>query len=132
MWEANGKSGGDFLPDAKERVLAFLPDARHRLAWKGFVAELDGHPVGTGGAQLFAGLTPHVLTEASRKYGYLWGVYVEHGQRRRGIGRALVQAGISHLKTHGCSRALLHATPYGRELFAHMGFKTSSEMFLDL
>jgi len=132
MWEANGMGANALLPDAKERVLAFLPDARQRLAWQGFIAERDGHPVGSGGGQLYAGLYPQILAEGTRKYGYLWGIYVEIGQRRRGVARALAQASITYLRGLGCTRAIIHTTPYGRELFAHLRFLSTNEMYLDL
>jgi len=35
--------------------------------------------------QLFAGLYPHVIAEQYRKYGYIWGVYVEPPHRGQGL-----------------------------------------------
>jgi len=55
-----------------------------------FLAEINGTVVGSASCQLFAGIYPHVLADAHRKYGYIWGVYVELSHRGQGIAKQLL------------------------------------------
>jgi ribosomal protein S18 acetylase RimI-like enzyme len=72
------------------------------------------------------------LTTDQRCYGYLWNVYVVPTYRHQGIGRELTQRAVTHLKSLGCTRIILHASPFGQPLYAQMGFTTSNEMRLDV
>jgi ribosomal protein S18 acetylase RimI-like enzyme len=114
-------------------VLAFLGAARRDLRYRAFVAELeDGRVIGSAGCQLFAGLYPDILEPAQRRYGYIWGVYVEPDQRRGGIGRRLTEAATAYLTSIGCTHALLHAAPSGHSVYAGLGFEPTNEMRLPL
>jgi len=113
-------------------VTAFLADARARLDYHAVIAESGGEVVGSAGGQIFAGLYPDVLAPAHRKYGYVWGVYVEEGWRCRGIARRLTEAAIEHLKEIGCTRVFLHSSPHGRTVYDKLGFEPTNEMGLAL
>lgn len=39
---------------------------------------------------------------------------------------------IAYLKSLGCSKAILHASPQGQPLYSHLGFDKSNEMRLNL
>lgn len=65
-------------------------------------------------------------------WGYILSVYTEPHARRRGIGRAVVDACIQHAKEAGCTRACLHASDEGRPLYEQLGFEKTAEMWLDL
>ncbi len=133
MWLDNGVNPEQILADWEPRVLAFMAAARRSLECRAFVAELDGkHIVASAVCQLFAGLYPDVLHPAQRCYGYLWGVYVEPGHRRRGIARLLSRAATEYLTSVGCTHALLHASPTGRSVYAALGFESTNEMRLSL
>lgn len=36
------------------------------------------------------------------------------------------------LKSLGCTRVILHASPFGKPIYSHLGFSESNEMQLDL
>jgi ribosomal protein S18 acetylase RimI-like enzyme len=88
--------------------------------------------VGSAGSQLFAGLYPVPFQPSYRKIGYIWGVYVEPDYRHQGIGRSLTQMNLDYLKTIGCTRAVLHASPLGRSVYEQLGFQPNNEMLIEL
>lgn len=131
-WREAGVPAEAVLGDAHARIHAFLAEARAGLGFAAFVAEADGAPVGSAACQFYRAPYPDVLAPSHRRYGYIWGVYVEPAWRRRGIARRLTAATLDHLRALGCTRALLNASPEGRLVYAGMGFQPSTEMRLDL
>jgi len=119
-------------PDWLDRTLRYIEQARRELDYAAFVAEVDGAVVGSVGCQRFAGLYPLVFTADYRLDGYIWGVYVEPAYRRRGIGGQLTQCAIAHLKSIGCTRAVLNASPMGKSVYQNLGFVPSNLMQLKL
>lgn len=132
LWRDNNIPADNIRSDWLEIGLQFINTARRELCYRGFVAEVGGRVVGSAGCQLFAGLYPDILVEECRKYGYIWGVYVEPDYRRRGIASQLMLEAIAYLKSIGCSRALLHASPFGKPVYDRLEFTASNEMRLDL
>jgi ribosomal protein S18 acetylase RimI-like enzyme len=133
MWRDNGVAEERICGDWAGNVLAFVSSARSGLEYRSFVAERAGNQVvGSASCQLFAGLYPNILEVQQRKYGYIWGVYVQPDCRRRGIARALTQAALDYLRGIGCTHALLHASPSGRPVYAAMAFQPANEMRLEL
>jgi ribosomal protein S18 acetylase RimI-like enzyme len=132
LWRDNEVPVDRINPDRLEIVIKFIDRARQELAYQAFVAEIAGTIVGSVGCQIFDGLYPLVLVDSYRKYGYIWGVYVEPSYRRRGIASKLTLKAIDRLKDLGCTRAILHASPSGKPLYSSLGFSDSNEMRLDL
>lgn len=132
MWQDNDIPSEQICLNWSEITLEFIDRARRDLSFKAFVAEVNEHIVGSISCQLFNGLYPQILTARSRKYGYIWGVYVEPSYRGQGIAKRLTQAAIAHLKTLGCTRVILHASPSGKPVYDRLGFSSSNEMRLDL
>jgi ribosomal protein S18 acetylase RimI-like enzyme len=132
LWRDNGVSEASIQADWLETILQFIAHARQTLAYKAFVAEINGEIVASVGCQLFAGLYPHVLTQQQRKYGYIWGVYVEPEYRQQGIAKYLTKMAIAHLQSLNCTNAILHASPAGQPVYSSLGFKASNEMRLDI
>jgi GNAT superfamily N-acetyltransferase len=64
--------------------------------------------------------------------GWIIGVYVLPGYRRRGIARELTGAALTWLRATQCSEAKLHASPFGRGIYEAMGFALTNEMKLTL
>ena len=118
--------------DWENVTLGFIEQARQNLFYQGFVALVDGVVVGSASCQLFAGLYPHALKEKYRKYGYIWGVYVEKPYRRQGIAKKLTRTTIEYLQAIGCTRAVLNASPEGKPVYENLGFISSNAMHLDL
>lgn len=132
LWRDNNIAAESIRPDWEDITLQFIQQARRELSYKAWVAEVEGAIVGSAGCQLFAGLYPLILADHERKYGYIWGVYVEPAYRGQGIANQLTQAAIAHLKTLHCTRAILHASPSGKPIYTRLGFCESNEMRLDL
>ncbi len=76
-----------------------------------FVAEKDGTVVGT------ACTIPY-----ENRFGWIAMVIVDPGQRRLGIGTALLHAGFNHLENKGLT-VKLDATPDGKLLYDTLGFQ---------
>ena len=132
MWLDNEVPADAIQADWLNIVLQFIDRARSELHYKAFVAEVNGTVVGSASCQLFAGLYPHVLAEEYRKYGYIWGVYVEPLHRGQGLAKKLTSIAINHLKLIGCTRVVLNASPSGKPVYEHLGFSESNAMQLDL
>jgi N-acetyltransferase len=133
MWRDIGVEPGGFRDDASARTIAFVEAARRDLAHRAFVAEVPGQGVvGSASCQIFAGPYPDVLTPAQRRYGYLWGVYVEPAWRRKGVATALTRSACAYLASIGCTHVVLHASKGGRPVYAALGFEDATEMRLAL
>ncbi|NJL78614.1 MAG: GNAT family N-acetyltransferase [Richelia sp. RM2_1_2] len=113
-------------------TMEFIKEARQNLFYQGFVAEIDNLIVGSASCQLFTGLSPNVLKDEYRKYGYIWGVYVEPFYRKKGIAKQLTNATVEYLKTIGCTKAILNASPAGKSVYESLGFSLTNAMELDL
>ncbi|MBW4648323.1 MAG: GNAT family N-acetyltransferase [Kastovskya adunca ATA6-11-RM4] len=132
MWRDNDVPADSICSDWHEITLQFIENARRELGYKAFVAEVDGVAIASVSCQLFAGLYPHILQEEYRKYGYIWGVYVESPYRNQGIAKKLTCLASDYLKSLGCTRVVLHASPPGKPVYSRLGFIAGNEMHLDL
>lgn len=133
MWRDNDVAAERIRDDWERRALDFISAARRDLAYRAFVAELpSGVIIGSAGCQLFAGLYPDILQPEQRRYGYVWGVYVEPTQRRMGLARRLTEATTQQLAAIGCTHVLLHASPPGLSVYRGLGFEPTNELRLPL
>ncbi len=132
MWLDNEVPPEAIESDYRDRVRRFVADGRERAQLRFFVAESEGRIVGTVCAQLFDGLYPAILTEATRRYGYVWGVYVAPARRRTGLGKRLTERAVEALRELSCTHVLLHAAPPGRGIYERLGFESTNEMRLTL
>ena len=96
MWLALDFQKGSFAADWKEITLKYIDNARQKLQYQAFIAEVGGKIVGSAGCQLFDGLYPWIFPAELRQYGYIWGVYVEKSERNRGIGTELTSRTIDY------------------------------------
>jgi ribosomal protein S18 acetylase RimI-like enzyme len=133
MWADTGVAKEHVLDDAAQRVVAFVQEARSRHEYRAFLAVTeDGNVVGSAGCQVFAGLYPNVLASQYRRYGYVWGVFVEPSYRKAGIATALTEMANAYLCSIGCTHVLLHASPQGRHVYERLGFEPTNELRLAL
>lgn len=132
MWLDNEIPADSIEPDWLNITLQFIEEARQQLFYKAFVAEVDNRVIGSASCQIFAGLYPHILKAEYRKYGYIWGVYVEPHYRGQGIAKKLTTTAVDYLKSIGCTRVILHASPPGKPVYSRLGFSQTNEMRLDL
>ena len=132
LWLDNEVPADSIQSNLLEITIQFIEHARLKLHYKAFVAEVNGTVIGSVSCQLFAGLYPHVLAQQYRKYGYIWGVYVEPPHRGQGLAKKLTVMAIDYLKSLSCTRVILHASPLGKPVYSSLGFSHSNEMRLDL
>ena len=132
LWLDVGVPENSIKPNHHSLTLEFITQARQNLSYKGFVAEVDSVIVGSASCQVFTGLYSLILEEEYRKYGYIWGVYVQPSHRRKGIAKQLTNATIQHLKYINCTKAILNASPAGKPVYENLDFVPSNSMQLDL
>ena len=132
LWQDNDVAADSIRADWFELTIQFINQARRDLYYKAFVAEVGNSVVGSASCQLFNGLYPNVLVKECRKYGYIWNVYVETPYRNQGLAKKLTLLACDYLKLLGCTRAILHASPFGKPVYDRLGFQQSNEMHLDL
>jgi GNAT superfamily N-acetyltransferase len=97
------KAGWNQTPADWARFLVLQPDGC-------FVADLDGAPAGT------------VTTCVFGAVGWVGMMLVDPGQRRRGVGRALMLRALEFLESKGVRSVRLDATPMGEPLYRSLGF----------
>jgi GNAT superfamily N-acetyltransferase len=127
--EAHVARAGRLAADWRERLERDFADqiAAETTAW--FVAEADGHIVGTAAAMLNSGRSNVLLDPTAT----LAGIYVVPGYRRRGIAREVTVRAIAWCKERRCTYIRLQASDVGRPLYESLGFKPFREMMkLDL
>ncbi|MEH2325858.1 MAG: GNAT family N-acetyltransferase [Nostoc sp.] len=132
MWLDIGVHESNIQLDWQKITLKFIEQARRDLFYKAFVAEVDNTVVGSASCQLFAESIPNVFKDKYRKFGYIWGVYVEQSYRRQSIAKCLTNRAIEYLKVSGCTRVLLNASPLGKPVYSSLGFSEGNIMQLDL
>lgn len=132
LWLDNEVSPDSIRDDWLEVTLQFIHQARQELSFQAFVAEIEGKIVASASCQFFAGLYPCPFKPEYRQYGYIWNVYVESAYRYQRIATKLTDESINYLKSLGCTRAILHASPHGKPVYEKLGFVASNEMRLEL
>lgn len=132
LWRDNDVPASSIRSNWLDITLQFIARARVKQGYKAFVAEVGNRVVGSASCQLFEGLYPQALEEQYRKYGYIWGVYVEPPYRGQGIAKKLTSLACDYLKSIDCTRVVLHASPSGQPVYSSLGFVESNEMRLDL
>lgn len=132
MWLDVDAPATAIQPNWSPIVVEYIEHARQNLNYQAFVAQQDDVVVGSVGCQQFAGLYPNVLKPEHRMYGYIWGVYVEPAHRKQGIATQLTQHAIAHLKSIGCTHAILNASPLGEPVYKRLGFTPTNAMRLQL
>ena len=132
LWLDNNVSPDSLRDDWLDVTLEFINQARKEFAFQGFLAKDDHKIVGSASCQLFNGLYPDPFKLEHRQYGYIWNVFVELDYRRQGIATKLTNHTIKYLQDLNCTRAILHASPFGKPVYENIGFIPGNEMILKL
>jgi len=131
LWLDNDVSEDSIRDDWLDITLKFIEQARREVAFQAFIAEINGSIVGSASCQLYCGLYPSPFKLQHRKYGYIWNIYVESDYRRQGIATQLTKTAIDYLQDLDCTKAVLHASPFGKPVYESLGFVSNNEMVLD-
>lgn len=122
-------AGSGLVADWRPRLERHFTEQMAEAAMAWFLAEEDGHVVGTAAAFLSCGRSTILLDVTAT----LAGIYVVPGYRRRGIARELTVRAIEWCKGRGCVSIRLQASEAARPLYESLGFRTFREtMKLDL
>jgi ribosomal protein S18 acetylase RimI-like enzyme len=132
LWGSYGTPEDQMQPDARARVLAFIQDARKHRGLAVFIATVGGDVAGSVACQRHISPYPDVVMPTHRQLGYIWSVYVEPAHRRLGIARRLLDQALGHLRSIGCTTAVLHSSEAGERLYERAGFTLAKEMRLVL
>lgn len=126
MFREAGRSH-DTLNEMREPFRSWLEPMLARAAYFGFVAELEGQPIGGIGLMVIE-WPPHPAHPLDARRGYVLNVFVEPEHRGRGVARALMAASDEEFATRRLSYAILHPTDAGRFLYERIGWSATSEM----
>jgi GNAT superfamily N-acetyltransferase len=88
-----------------------------------FLAEKRGGVVGGCGLSIFR--IPPFSGQRTGLMAYLFNMYVEPQERRKGVGSALLKRMIDVCRNEGIHLVMLHAPEIGRSLYRSFGFKKS-------
>ncbi|WP_064709993.1 GNAT family N-acetyltransferase [Rhizobium bangladeshense] len=130
IWDSYGTPPEHYRPDAVARILSFLRSGREERRLASFLAIVDGEIAGSVSCQLHQSPFPEVIRPEQRLHGYIWSVYVAEAFRRRGIALALTTRAVDHLKSIGCTTAVIHASDAGEPVYRSAGFELAKEMRL--
>ena len=109
----------------------YLRDAVARREYCGWFAITAQNEV-AGGAGILLQSSPPRPWEIKTQRPYLLNVYVYPAYRRRGIARLLTEVSVEWCRSQGFASVSLHASEFGRPLYAALGFKPTNEMRLML
>lgn len=96
-------------------------------AYFGFIAELDGTPVGGIGLMVLESPPHHHFPEITRR-GYVLNLFVEADHRGKGIAKQLMAAADAAFRERGITQAALTATNQARPIYEKDGWCLSSHM----
>ncbi|MCC7282934.1 MAG: GNAT family N-acetyltransferase [Acetobacteraceae bacterium] len=119
------------IAEASGPYRAWLAAALADGTYLGWIAEADGAGVGSIGLWLLP-WPHHPKHPATNVRGYVTNMWVVPAQRRKGIGRMLVQQAVAAARVRGITWMALHATDDGAALYRAMGWKAGNEMVLKL
>jgi ribosomal protein S18 acetylase RimI-like enzyme len=109
----------------------FIPWVRAKLidgSYVGWLTEQDGCVV-AGAGMMLMDFPPHWMDPQPVR-AYLLNVYVEPEFRRRGLASHLLEMAVKDAHRRGIRVVSLHASKFGRPLYALNGFAPTNEMIL--
>jgi len=126
---------GPMDPEVVEAMEAiFIPWVRRGLvdgSYRGWLAcNGDGSAVAGGGLVLTEWMPNPQDLGAHRAY--IANIYTAPAYRRLGLARRIVQEIVDWCQGQAIPKVSLHASPFGRPLYASLGFEPTNEMQLTL
>jgi GNAT superfamily N-acetyltransferase len=118
--ELAGPTPADRADEHRARIETYLryhvPDGAYRV----WVADAGGRVVGMAGL-IVIDRPPHPRSRR-RPEAMVFNVMTDAAWRRRGVGRAIMEAVIADGRALGCRRIVLRASDVGSHLYAALGF----------
>ena len=99
--------------------------------YRGWLVEASGNRVVAGGGVIILQFQPHPRDPQPQR-AWVVNMFTEPEDRRRGIGRQLMETILQWCRAKGMRFLFLHASDDGRLLYESMGFTSSNEMRLAL
>jgi len=120
------------LLDRHDRVYRRWAARRMRSGefWAYLVEAPDGTPLGSGSVWLQP-QQPRPFFLAYRELPYVLSMYTEPSARGRGVATRILEEMIEWARRAGYPRIFLHASKFGRPVYARAGFQPGNEMRLD-
>jgi ribosomal protein S18 acetylase RimI-like enzyme len=119
-------------PEMGPMLANFIPWVRAKLTddtYAGWLVEDDGQLV--GGAGMWVMEFPPHFRDAEPRRAYLLNFYVAPAMRGRGLAKELLALAVAEAKARGIKVVTLHASKFGKPVYAKNGFVASSEMMLE-
>jgi ribosomal protein S18 acetylase RimI-like enzyme len=133
LWKSYGIPVEQMRADALAIILDFIAVGRRERNLATFLACADDdRVVGSASCQLHRVPYPEIMLPSVRRFGYVWSVFVEPAYRRQGIARQLMEHALAHLRSIGCTTAVLHSSDAGEALYQQLGFRVVKEMRMGL
>lgn len=131
MFESMGYDDPDQLAAGDQAARAYMVENLPGGVFRAWVAvTVDGQVVSSGGAVI--DIHPPGPGNLSGKIGYIMSVATRPEYRRRGLARRIVETIVEWLREQGVTRVALHASDMGRPMYEKMGFRSSTEMRLEI
>jgi GNAT superfamily N-acetyltransferase len=109
----------------------FEREAQQRLTW---MAEVASRPVGMLNLLVFTRMPRPRPRDAAParpgQWGYVANVYVEAGSRGAGVGRALLDAAVTHADEHRFARLVLSPSERSVPFYERAGFAPATSLML--
>ena len=118
-------------PAMKEMAANFIEWVHPRLAdgrYLGWITEENGEPIAGAGIWLMD-FPPHWM-DAQPVRAYLLNFYVKPEHRGRGLAKQLLNATLAETRKRGIQVVSLHASKFGKPIYAKNGFEDTNEMIL--
>jgi GNAT superfamily N-acetyltransferase len=131
MFEAMGRIGGEDSVALEGAVQSYLRQALPRGTYAGWVVELGGDIVASGGVQLRE-LVPRPGYVDGNPEAVVLSMWTEPAHRRRGLGSRILESILAWCREKQAHRIVLYASADGRPLYELFGFTAGNEMRLDL
>jgi GNAT superfamily N-acetyltransferase len=115
-----------------EQMRAFVADAFAGDAWRAWIAEDGGRPIGCVWLQLVQKVPHPGRRQGERPVGYLTSMYVEPDRRNSGLGRELLDVALAFARDRAVDGVLLWPSPDSVTFYERGGFAPGGWRWLEI
>jgi len=128
MWSDIGNRTEAEITEHDRRHRRWLKTRLRSGEVEGYIAELDGRPVGSGCLWWMRDQPRPAYPDTPTAY--VMSMFTEPRERGRGLATAILRRMIARARAKGSVRVTLHASEAGRPVYERLGFERSWEMRL--